>query len=108
MRINTKDAGKTRARQKPVAEIVTVESASSLCYNVQCSDGAHCAVKFGSSSERLVIFVKGETYLRRIGTAFFQPVAFSRVRFPSGIPVASDENHTGERPFVKNRNGDKR
>ena len=71
MRMNTKDAGKTRARQKPVAEIVTVESASSLCYNSHCSDGAYCAVKFGSSSERLVIFVKGETYLRRIGTAFF-------------------------------------
>lgn len=71
MRINTKDAGKTRARQKPVTEIVTVESASSLCYHTHCSDGAHRAGKFGSSSERLVIFVKGETYLRGNGTAFF-------------------------------------
>ena len=103
MRRNTGNAGNTQARQKPVAENVTVESASSLCYHTHCSDGAHCAVKFGSSSERLVIFVKGETYLRGNGTAFFQPVAFSRMRFPSGIPVASDENHTGERPFVKNK-----
>ena len=108
MGMNTGNAGKTRARQKPVAENVTVESASSLCYHTHCSDGAHRAGKFGSSSERLVIFVKGEMYLRGNGTAFFQPVAFSRMRFPSGIPVASDENHTGERPFVKKRNGDKR
>jgi hypothetical protein len=52
--------------------------------------------------------VKGETYLRGNGTAFLQPVAFSRMRFPSGIPVASDENHTGERPFVKNTKRRKR
>ena len=108
MRRNTGNAGNTRARQKPVTDIVTVESVSSLCYHTHCSDGAHRAGKFGSSSERLVIFVKGETYLRGNGTAFFQPVAFSRMRFPSGIPVASDENHTGERPFVKNTKRRKR
>jgi hypothetical protein len=50
---------------------VTVDSASSLCYHTHCSDGAHRAGKFGSSSERLVIFVKGETYLCGNVTAFF-------------------------------------
>jgi hypothetical protein len=71
MRMTLTNAGNTRARHKPVMEIVTFDSASLLWYHIRRSNGVYCAEKFGSLSERLVIFMKGRGVFMRECHGFY-------------------------------------
>ena len=84
----------TRPEQdtRPTHNPARVACVLPFCYNVQHVKSAKAPIADCSSSGRLVNFTR-ESALR--GTF----IVFPRMRFPSGIPVASDETMRGDIPL---------
>ena len=85
---------KARTRRMPTAKSARVECVLSFCYTTKHMKGAKAPLV-----DRLLVWKTGNLH---VGRAFCaedtMPLVSPRMRFPSGIPVASDETVRGT-PF---------
>ena len=97
----TTTSGDARTRHKPIKLPARVVPGVSFCYNYQHMNGAQAP-----HVERLLVWKTGK--LRRgetLNAGMPCNLAFPVCVSLSGIPVASDENHTGDALSLSRING---
>ena len=87
----TRDISRPKLDACPKTESVRVEAVSAFCYTIE-----HMTDAKASTVEWLLVWKTGNLH---VGRAFCgagtMPLVSPRMRFPSGIPVASDETMRG-------------